>query len=82
MEGGSDAETLEAGVGDEAEVLAHVAEGEAGDSSGEEVFGELGLAVDGLVEHGDDLGFEAGVPEIGLLGSDDVDDFEGELEVA
>ena len=59
-----------------------VAEGEAGDTSGEEVFGELGFGVYGFVEHGDDVAFEVGVPEIGLLGADYVDDFEGELEVA
>jgi hypothetical protein len=53
-----------------------------GHAAGEEVFSELGLAVDGLTEHGDDLGFEVGVPEIGLLGADNVDDLEGELQVA
>jgi len=42
----------------------------------------LGLGVYRFVEHFDDLALQAGVPEIGLLGADFVDDFEGELEVA
>ncbi len=82
VEDGGDSEALQAGVGDVAEILTHIAQGETGDASCQEVFCELSLCIDRFVEHGDDFSFELLVPEVRLLGADDVDHFEGEFEVA
>jgi hypothetical protein len=35
-----------------------------------------------FAHHGDDVGFELSVEQLRVLAADDVDDFEGELEVA
>ena len=72
----------QAGVGDIAEVLPHVAHGKTGNAAGEQVFGELRFGIDGFAHHVDDVCFKRCVPEIGLLRADDIDDFKGEFEMA
>ena len=66
-EDGLHAEADYAGVGDIFEVLTHFADGEAGYSAGEQIFGELEFAVDGFAHHGDDRLLELRVEEMRVL---------------
>ncbi len=76
------AELREALVGDELEVGTSVGEAHAGHALAEHVGGEQVLAVDRLVEHRADVGFEFGVEQFGLLLAHGVDHFEREVHVA
>ena len=82
MEDRGHSQPLQPGVGDIAQILAHVADGESGHASAEQVFGKLRFRVDCFPQHLHDVPLELRVPEIGLLTANDVDDFEGKLEMA
>ena len=68
-------------IGDVLEVLAHVAHREAGDAAAGQVLGELGLAGDGLLEHGHHLALHLVVEELRLFAAHRAHDLEGEGHV-
>ena len=69
-------------VGDEFEILPHVGDRESRDAAAQDVLGKLHFALDGFVDHLDDLAVELFVKKLRLFVSDLFDDIESKRHVS